>query len=172
AAARTLIEVVRMSVYVPRNARALLNGLRLGDITPLSAGEVAARDAGYKPYSLETRRAWKYWAHKAGCAHLVEDHPIDHQHKPWGAAGCRCGFVGGARRSVPTADSRVGTARSAPLPTLRVGIIRSTINAFDGEHEDVDDESGEHEPGQAHHRDHGLRPLPGFPHRRGAGRRH
>jgi ribulose-5-phosphate 4-epimerase/fuculose-1-phosphate aldolase len=84
AAARSLIEVVRMSVYVPRNARALLNGLRLGDITPLSAGEVAARDAGYKPYSLETRRAWKYWAHKAGCAHLVEDHPIDHQHKPWG----------------------------------------------------------------------------------------
>ena len=84
AAARSLIEVVRMSVYVPRNARALLNGLRLGDITPLSAGEVAARDAGYKPYSLETRRAWKYWAHKAGCAHLVEDHPIDRQHKPWG----------------------------------------------------------------------------------------
>ncbi|HEY2137978.1 MAG TPA: class II aldolase/adducin family protein [Xanthobacteraceae bacterium] len=85
AAARSLIEVVRMSVYVPRNARALLNGLRLGDITPLSAGEVAARDAGYKPYSLETRRAWRYWAHKAGCAHLVDDHPIDHQHKPWGA---------------------------------------------------------------------------------------
>lgn len=85
AAARSLIEVVRMSVYVPRNARALINGLRLGDITPLSAGEIAARDAGYKPYSLETRRAWRYWAHKAGCAHLVEDHPIDHQHKPWGA---------------------------------------------------------------------------------------
>ena len=68
AAARSLIEVVRMSVYVPRNARALINGLRLGDITPLSAGEIAARDAGYKPYSLETRRAWRYWAHKAGCA--------------------------------------------------------------------------------------------------------
>jgi len=85
AAARSLIEVVRMSVYVPRNARALLNGLRLGDIKPLSEGEVAARNSGYKPYSLETRRAWKYWAHKAGCAHLVEDHPIDHQHKPWGA---------------------------------------------------------------------------------------
>src|SRR5262249_27615261 len=63
AAARSLIEVVRMSVYVPRNARALINGLRLGDITPLSAGEIAARDSGYKPYSLETRRAWRYWAH-------------------------------------------------------------------------------------------------------------
>src|ERR1700681_4567695 len=41
AAARSLIEVVRMAVYVPRNARALLNGLRLGDIKPLSEGAVA-----------------------------------------------------------------------------------------------------------------------------------
>jgi len=84
AAARSLIEVVRMSVYVPRNARAQLNGLRLGEIKPLSEGEIAARDAGYKPYSLETRRAWRYWAHKAGCAHLVPEHAIDHAHKPWG----------------------------------------------------------------------------------------
>jgi len=84
AAARSLIEVVRMSVYVPRNARTQLNALRLGEIKPLSDGEIAARNAGYKPYSLETRRAWRYWAHKAGCAHLVSDHPIDHQHKPWG----------------------------------------------------------------------------------------
>jgi HCOMODA/2-hydroxy-3-carboxy-muconic semialdehyde decarboxylase len=87
AAARSLIEVVRMAVYVPRNARVLMNALRLGpEIKPLHDGEIAARDAGYKPYSLETRRAWRYWAHKAGCAHLVEDHPVDHAHKPWGAA--------------------------------------------------------------------------------------
>lgn len=87
AAARSLIEVVRMSVYVPRNARALMNALRLSpQITPLHDGEIAARDAGYKPYSLETRRAWRYWAHKAGCAHLVEDIPVDHVHKPWGAS--------------------------------------------------------------------------------------
>ncbi|HEV7983600.1 MAG TPA: class II aldolase/adducin family protein [Xanthobacteraceae bacterium] len=86
AAARSLIEVVRMSVYVPRNARALMNALRLSpDIKPLHDGEIAARNAGYKPYSLETRRAWRYWAHKAGCADLVDDHPIDHAHKPWGA---------------------------------------------------------------------------------------
>ena len=87
AAARSLIDVVRMAVYVPRNARVLMNALRLGpDIKPLHDGEIAARDAGYKPYSLETRRAWRYWAHKAGCAHLVEDHPVDHAHKPWGSA--------------------------------------------------------------------------------------
>jgi hypothetical protein len=60
--------------------------LRLSpDFTPLHDGEIAARNAGYKPYSLETRRAWRYWAHKAGCADLVDDHPIDHAHKPWGA---------------------------------------------------------------------------------------
>jgi len=46
AAARSLIEVVRMSVYTPRNA-------------------------GYKPYSPETWRAWEYWATRAGCAQLL-----------------------------------------------------------------------------------------------------
>jgi HCOMODA/2-hydroxy-3-carboxy-muconic semialdehyde decarboxylase len=86
AAARSLIEVVRMAVYVPRNARVLMSALRLGgDVRPLHDGEIAARNAGYKPYSLETRRAWRYWAHKAGCGHLVEDLPVDHAHKPWGS---------------------------------------------------------------------------------------
>jgi hypothetical protein len=76
-----------MAVYVPRNARVLMKALSLGGTPrPLHDGEIAARDAGYKPYSLETRRAWRYWAHKAGCAHLVEDHSVDHAHKPWGAA--------------------------------------------------------------------------------------
>jgi ribulose-5-phosphate 4-epimerase/fuculose-1-phosphate aldolase len=86
AAARSLIEVVRMAVYVPRNARVLMNALRLSnDVKILHDGEIAARNAGYKPYSLETRRAWRYWAHKAGCADLVPDHPVDHAHKPWGS---------------------------------------------------------------------------------------
>ena len=71
AAARSLIEVVRMSVYVPRNARVLLAALRLGEVKPLSPGEIAARNAGYKPYSPETWRAWEYWATRAGCAHLL-----------------------------------------------------------------------------------------------------
>jgi HCOMODA/2-hydroxy-3-carboxy-muconic semialdehyde decarboxylase len=86
AAARSLIEVVRMAVYVPRNARVFMNALRLGsNVKPLHNGEIAARNTGYKPYSLETRRAWRYWARKAGCGHLVEDKPVDHAHKPWGA---------------------------------------------------------------------------------------
>lgn len=70
--AKSLIEVVRMSVYLPRNARVLLKAKLLGGtITPLSQGEIDARNAGYGPYSTETWRAWEYWANKAGCGHLV-----------------------------------------------------------------------------------------------------
>jgi HCOMODA/2-hydroxy-3-carboxy-muconic semialdehyde decarboxylase len=71
AAARSLIEAVRMSVYVPRNARVQMAAMRLGEVKPLSPGEIAARNAGYKPYSPETWRAWEYWATRAGCAHLL-----------------------------------------------------------------------------------------------------
>ena len=72
AAGRSLIEVVRMSVYLPRNARALLRAKQLGGrIKYLSQGEIDARNRGYSPYSTETWRAWEYWANKAGCAHLL-----------------------------------------------------------------------------------------------------
>ncbi len=72
AAAPSLIEVVRMSVYLPRNARALSAALRLGgDIKSLSQGEIDARNRGYKPYSPETWRAWEYWANKCGCGDML-----------------------------------------------------------------------------------------------------
>jgi ribulose-5-phosphate 4-epimerase/fuculose-1-phosphate aldolase len=72
AAARSLIEVVRMSVYTPRNARVQLNAARLGgEVKALSRGEIEARNAGYKPHSPETWRAWEYWAKRAGCGHLL-----------------------------------------------------------------------------------------------------
>jgi HCOMODA/2-hydroxy-3-carboxy-muconic semialdehyde decarboxylase len=72
AAARSLIEVVRMSVYVPRNARVQMAAMRLGEVKPLSRGEIDARNAGYKPHSPETWRAWEYWATRAGCAELLQ----------------------------------------------------------------------------------------------------
>lgn len=73
AAARSLIEVVRMSVYLPRNARALSAALRLGgDIRYLSQGEIDARNSGYKPYSPETWRAWEYWATRCGCGEMLQ----------------------------------------------------------------------------------------------------
>ncbi len=72
AAARSLIEVVRMSVFLPRNARALLRALHLGgEIKSLSQGEIDARNKGYKPYSPETWRAWEYWANKCGCGDIL-----------------------------------------------------------------------------------------------------
>jgi HCOMODA/2-hydroxy-3-carboxy-muconic semialdehyde decarboxylase len=71
-AARSLIEVVRMSVYLPRNARALMRAKQLGgEVKYLSEGEIAARNRGYSPYSTETWRTWEYWANKAGCGHLL-----------------------------------------------------------------------------------------------------
>jgi ribulose-5-phosphate 4-epimerase/fuculose-1-phosphate aldolase len=77
AAAPSLIDVVRLSVYLPRNARVLLEALRQGEVKPLSAGEIGARTGGtgYRPNSPETWRAWEYWAHEAGCAHLLPERP-------------------------------------------------------------------------------------------------
>jgi ribulose-5-phosphate 4-epimerase/fuculose-1-phosphate aldolase len=72
AASRSLIEVVRMSVYLPRNARALLRATQLGgQIKYLSQGEIDARNRGYGPYSPETWRTWEYWAKKAGVGHML-----------------------------------------------------------------------------------------------------
>src|SRR6185503_17944267 len=70
AAANSLIDVVRMSVYLPRNARVQYRALQLGKARPLSKGEILARTAGtgYKPDSPETQRAWQYWAERAGSA--------------------------------------------------------------------------------------------------------
>ena len=77
-AARSIIEVVRLSVYLPRNARVQMNALRMGGTPkPLSKGEIAARFRGYKPQSSETWRAWEYWATRAGCADMIGE---PHQH--------------------------------------------------------------------------------------------
>lgn len=73
AAARSVIEVVRMSVYLPRNARALTTALMLGgEVKSLSKGEIEARNQkAYGPYSTATWRAWEYWANKCGCGEML-----------------------------------------------------------------------------------------------------
>lgn len=75
AAATSLIDVVRMSVYLPRNARVQFRAMQLGKAKPLSKGEIRARTGGtgYKPDSPETQRAWQYWAERAGCAELLKE---------------------------------------------------------------------------------------------------
>ena len=72
AAARSLIEVVRVSVYLPRNARALIRARELsGEIRYLLQGEIEAHNRGYSPHSAATWRAWEYWANRASCGHLL-----------------------------------------------------------------------------------------------------
>src|SRR5437763_10826891 len=81
-AAPSLIEVVRLSVYLPRNARALLRAKQLGgEIKYLAPGEIDARNRGYSPYSTETWRAWEYWANKAGCSHMLTKPDAGHAHE-------------------------------------------------------------------------------------------
>jgi ribulose-5-phosphate 4-epimerase/fuculose-1-phosphate aldolase len=74
AAARSLQEVVRMAVYMPLNARVLAEALRLGEVKPLSRGEIEAH-ASMKPDDPSMYRAWEYWAVRAGCGDLLSGRP-------------------------------------------------------------------------------------------------
>ena len=55
-----------------------------GEIKYLSQGEIEARNRGYSPYSVETWRAWHYWATKAGVGNMVTrpDAPVAVSKKP------------------------------------------------------------------------------------------
>jgi HCOMODA/2-hydroxy-3-carboxy-muconic semialdehyde decarboxylase len=64
ATGRSLIEVVKISVYMPRNARVLLEAMRLGEVKGLSRGEIEIRSA-VKPDAPDMRRAWEYWVIRA-----------------------------------------------------------------------------------------------------------
>src|SRR6202167_6063981 len=60
-AGRSIVDVVRLSVYLPRNAGGQMNAMRMaGKPKPLSKGEIAARAAGYKTNIAETWLAWQY----------------------------------------------------------------------------------------------------------------
>jgi len=69
---RTLNDLVRLSAYVPRNGRAIMDATPFGKITSISAGEVKARLA-IDPESNAMRRGWEYWARQAGCEELLAD---------------------------------------------------------------------------------------------------
>jgi HCOMODA/2-hydroxy-3-carboxy-muconic semialdehyde decarboxylase len=81
AAGRSIIEVVRISIYLPRNARVQLAAATLGEAKPLSAGEIDSRITGYKPYAPETWRAWEYWSTRAGCGKLIGKRPVEKKGK-------------------------------------------------------------------------------------------
>jgi HCOMODA/2-hydroxy-3-carboxy-muconic semialdehyde decarboxylase len=75
----SLTDVVRIAVYMPRNARVQQAALRLagedGEIIPLSPGELKARFEVMTPHSAEMWRAWEYWATRAGCADMLGEKP-------------------------------------------------------------------------------------------------
>jgi HCOMODA/2-hydroxy-3-carboxy-muconic semialdehyde decarboxylase len=67
AAGRSLMEVVKVSVYLPKNAKILMDALRLGPVKALTAGEVEIRSK-VDPKSPQMWRAWEFWCSKAGIA--------------------------------------------------------------------------------------------------------
>ncbi len=72
ASGRTLAEVLKVAVYLPRNARVLMDAIRLGgEVKYLSDGEIAIRE-GHGPGGADVARAWEYWARRAGCANLLK----------------------------------------------------------------------------------------------------
>jgi ribulose-5-phosphate 4-epimerase/fuculose-1-phosphate aldolase len=67
ATGRTLNDAVRMSVYIPKNARTLAQSMAVGrDLQFISQGETNARLA-IDPEGNALRRGWEYWAREAGC---------------------------------------------------------------------------------------------------------
>lgn len=71
AAGRTIGEVLKVSIYLPQNARVMMEAMRLGGgVRPLSKREIEIRDeAG--PGGRELDRAIEYWAAKAGASHFL-----------------------------------------------------------------------------------------------------
>ena len=69
---RTLNDLVRLSAYIPRNGRAIMDAMPFGKIKSISAGETAARLV-IDPESNAMRRGWEYWARQAGCDELLAD---------------------------------------------------------------------------------------------------
>ena len=71
AAGRTIGEVLKVSIYLPQNARVVMDAMRLGGgVKALTAREIEIRDeAG--PGGRELDRAMEYWAARAGASHLL-----------------------------------------------------------------------------------------------------
>lgn len=67
-----LIGLITMSVYLPVNARVLLESLRLGHVRYMSDEEAAARFDN-DPMAPAARRGWRMWAKKAGVGDLLAD---------------------------------------------------------------------------------------------------
>ena len=74
AAGGTIMDAVRMSVYLPVNARVLATAMRFGAFKVLAPGEIAGH-GGFNPFAPESWRAWEYWARRAGVGDRLGDMP-------------------------------------------------------------------------------------------------
>ena len=63
-AAPSLLEAVSMAVYMPRNARILIDALKIGTPKLLSENEIGT-SAGHRG-GMGNQRAWEYWTTRAG----------------------------------------------------------------------------------------------------------
>jgi HCOMODA/2-hydroxy-3-carboxy-muconic semialdehyde decarboxylase len=66
-------DVVRVSVYLPVNARVLETAMRFGSFKSLAPGEIAGRSVD--PGSASYWRAWEYWARRAGVGERLGEMP-------------------------------------------------------------------------------------------------
>ena len=73
AGGQTLLQTLRMSVALPKNARVFLEAMKLeGPVKGLSAGEIKSRESVMGVAETPaTLRAWEYWACRCGCGHLL-----------------------------------------------------------------------------------------------------
>jgi ribulose-5-phosphate 4-epimerase/fuculose-1-phosphate aldolase len=69
---RTLNDVVRISVYIPRNGRTIVATAPFGPSVGLANGEMEER-LNLDPESPALHRGWEYWARQAGCGELLRD---------------------------------------------------------------------------------------------------
>ncbi len=75
AVAANVLEVLRIAIYLPENARVMMNAARLeGPMTALSEGEIRMRTE-VDSVARDYRRAWEYWLHRAGIGEPANDAP-------------------------------------------------------------------------------------------------
>ena len=69
---RSINDLVRLSVFIPRNARVLMAAMRMGEYIALSRGEIEAR-LKLDTESAAMKRGWEYWAREAGVGHMLSN---------------------------------------------------------------------------------------------------
>ena len=78
AARPSLMAVVRLAIFMPRNARVQMNAMRMGgDFDALSEGEIEVKGQTYGGDADSMYRGWEYWAVRAGCAALLRPRADD-----------------------------------------------------------------------------------------------